>query len=152
MREAESASRTAGSEDRSSVPILRCSQERLASAARTATPTASVLLTGPSLAGHARAAWTGLCSWRVASCSPLFSWTPHDPQKRFVGGLSWLHRGHGTCCSVMFDSSSSRHSTGLYTNADRNARTSQFKGSQQRVRPQGCREPCPGVQTRSRRL
>jgi hypothetical protein len=94
-------SRTAGNDDRSSVPILRCSQERPASAARTATPTASVLLTGPSLAGHARAAGTGRCSSRVASCSLLISWTPHDPQKRFVGGFSWRQRGHGTCCSVM---------------------------------------------------
>jgi hypothetical protein len=52
----------------------------------------------------------------------LISWTPHDPQKRFPGGFSWRHRGHGTCCSVMFVSPSSRRSTGLYTNADRNAR------------------------------
>jgi hypothetical protein len=100
-REAEPTPRTAGNEDRSSVPILRCSQERPASAARAATPTASALPAGPSLEGHARAIRTGLCSWRVASCSLLFSGAPHDPQKRFISGFSWPHRGHGTCCSVM---------------------------------------------------
>jgi hypothetical protein len=59
------------------------------------------LLTGPSLEGQARAAGTGRYSRRVASCSPLVSWTPHDPQKRFLGGFSWWHRGHGTSRSVM---------------------------------------------------
>ena len=33
--------------------------------------------------------------------SPLVSGVPHDPQKRFLGGFSWRHRGHGTCRSVM---------------------------------------------------
>jgi hypothetical protein len=64
----------------------------------------------------------------VASCSPFVSRTPHNPQKRFIGGFSWRHRWHETCCSVMFVSSSSRRSTDLYTNADRNARRSRFEG------------------------
>jgi hypothetical protein len=142
-REAEPASRTAGNEDRSAVPILRCSQDRPASAARTATPTASALLTGPSLAGHARPAWTGLCSWRVASCSPLVSGTPHDPQKRFVGGFSWRHSGQGSC-SVMFVSSSSRRSTGLYTNADLNVPSSRMRARSALLGPHpGYRGPSP---------
>jgi hypothetical protein len=64
-------------------------------------PTASALPAGPSLEGQARPAWTGLCSSRVAICSPLVSGVPHDPQKRFLGGFSWRHRGHGTSRSVM---------------------------------------------------
>ncbi len=86
-------------------------QDRPASMARAAAPTASALLTGPRLAGHARPPGTGgRCSSRMASCSPLVSGAPHDPQKRFPGGFSWRHRGHGTCCSVMFVYSSSRRS------------------------------------------
>jgi hypothetical protein len=57
------------------------------------------------LAGQARPARTGWCSWRVASCSPLISWRPHDPQKRFVGGFSWWHRGH-SAWSIMISLSS----------------------------------------------
>src|SRR5215207_2956786 len=64
-------------------------------------PTASALLTGPSLEGQARPAGTGRCSSRMASCSPLVSGVPHDPQKRFLGGFSWRHRGHGIYRSVM---------------------------------------------------
>jgi nucleotide-binding universal stress UspA family protein len=74
--------------------------------ARAATPTARALLRGPSLEGQARPAGTGRCSWRVASCSPLVSGAPHERQKRFLGWFSWLHRGNGTCCSVMVSLSS----------------------------------------------
>src|SRR5215203_5098074 len=69
-------------------------------------PTASALLTGPSLEGQARPAGTGRCSSRMASCSPLVSGVPHDPQKRFLGGFSWRHRGHRICRSVMVSLSS----------------------------------------------
>ena len=42
----------------------------------------------------------------MASCSPLVSGASRDPQKRFIGGFSWRHRGHGACCSVMVSLSS----------------------------------------------
>jgi hypothetical protein len=61
---------------------------------------------GPSLSGQARLVGTGRYSRRVASCSPLVSGAPHDPQKRFLGGFSWWHRGHGTSRSVMVSLSS----------------------------------------------
>jgi hypothetical protein len=118
--------------------------------ATAATPTASALLTGPSFAGHARPAGTGRCSWRLASCSPLISRTPHDPQKRFPGGFSWRHRGHETCCSVMFVSSCSRRHTGLYTNADRNAPSSRFGARSTLLNPHpGYQDPSPWLQRRS---
>jgi hypothetical protein len=91
----------AGLDDRSSAPILCRNQDRPASVARAATPMANALLTGLSLADHVRPAGRGRCSSGVASCSPLLIGAPHDPQKRFPGGFSWWHRGHGMCRSIM---------------------------------------------------
>jgi hypothetical protein len=91
----------AGLDDRSSAPILFRNQDRPASVARAATPMASALLKGLSLADHVRPAGTGGCSSGVASCAPLLIGAPHDPQKRFPGGFSLRHRGHGICRSVM---------------------------------------------------
>src|SRR5919202_2514895 len=105
--------------ERASAPILRHTQDRLASATRAATPTASALPAGPIFIGHGEPAVTGWCSRRVASCSPPVSRTPHDPQKRFSGGFSYWHRGQHVACSVTVVCSSPRRFIALYTSGYR---------------------------------
>ena len=68
-------------------------------------PTATAVPAGPSFAGRVRPI-TVRSPPRCAMRSLLaFNGAPHEPQKRFSGGLACLHRGHGVW-SVMVPFSS----------------------------------------------
>ena len=57
--------------------------------------------TGFSFAGRARPVGIGLPCRRAMRSLPTLNEAPHEPQKRFSGGLACRHRGHGARWSLM---------------------------------------------------
>jgi hypothetical protein len=94
------ASWAAGSGVRVALSTLRRNQNKPASAANVARPTARVLPVGPNFEGKERTAVVGLSSRRVTSCFVLFNEVPQRPQKRFSNGLSCRHLGQGVISSM----------------------------------------------------
>jgi hypothetical protein len=92
---AASSSRVINADDRVSAVVLWRSQDSPARTPSVTNPTASALPTGPGFTGRAWPITVGLFPRCATRSPPAPKEAPHEPQKRFSGGLACRHRWAG---------------------------------------------------------